>query len=179
MREVYTSIQVSCVWYPPWKTGALRQSRLLLLAPDFSKLFWRADSNKRRLAGGLSTENCFFCNTRTHWHSPLLALPGTWRKPTATRETKLRMLLNILHISYLNDIRNADNLAGCSLTNSCWGNSFCAKATFPCIFDRFPPWYNFLSARLQICNYGASFYTKCSPRVKTSNCSEQHRRQWQ
>ena len=33
MREVYTDIQLNCYWYPPWKTGALRQSRPLLLTP--------------------------------------------------------------------------------------------------------------------------------------------------
>ena len=77
MRDVHTNIQLNCYWYPPWKTGAIRQSRLLLLAPDFSKLFSGADSNEGRLPDGLATENCFFfCNTRTHWRSPLFALPG-------------------------------------------------------------------------------------------------------
>ena len=33
MREIYTITQLNCYWYPPWKTGALRESRLLLLAP--------------------------------------------------------------------------------------------------------------------------------------------------
>ena len=111
--------------------------------------------------------NCYWYPPwKTHWHSPLFTLPGTWRRSTATRETKLIMLLNILHMSYLNDIRDADSRAGCSLTNSCWCNSFCTKPTFPCIFDPFPSWYNFLSARLQIRNYRASLYTNCSPRVK-------------
>ena len=73
------------------------------------------------------------------------------------------MLPNILHFSY---IRNAISRAGCSPTNSWWCNSFCTTPTLPCIFHRFPPWYNFLSARLQIYNYGASLYTKCSPRVR-------------
>ena len=59
MREGYTNIQLNCYWYPPWKTGRLRPSRLLLLAPDLSKLFSRADSNEGRLADGLATENCF------------------------------------------------------------------------------------------------------------------------
>ena len=60
MREVYTNLQLNCYWYPPWNTGALRRSRPLLLAPDFSKLFSRADSNEGRLTDGLETENCFF-----------------------------------------------------------------------------------------------------------------------
>ena len=60
MREVYTYIQLSCYWYSPWKTRAFRWSRLLLLTPDFSKLFSRADSNERRLVDGLATEKCFF-----------------------------------------------------------------------------------------------------------------------
>ena len=60
MRELYTNIQLKCYWYPSWKTGALRRSCPLLLAPDFSKLFWKADSNEGRLAVGLETENCFF-----------------------------------------------------------------------------------------------------------------------
>ena len=47
----------------PWKTGTLRQSRPLLLAPVFSKLFSRAASNEGRLAEGLSTESCFFATT--------------------------------------------------------------------------------------------------------------------
>ena len=81
------------------------------------------------------------------------------------------MLLNILHICYLNDIRDADSLAGCSLTNSWWCNSFCTKPTLPCIFHRLPSWHNFLSAWLQICNYGASRYTNCYPRVKCRTVS--------
>ena len=32
--EVQTNVQLKCFWYPPWNTGALRRSRLLLLAPD-------------------------------------------------------------------------------------------------------------------------------------------------
>ena len=60
MRELYTNLQLNCYWYPPWKTGALRRSRPLLLAPDFSNFFWRADSNEGRLSDGLETENCFF-----------------------------------------------------------------------------------------------------------------------
>ena len=60
MWDVYTNIQLDCYCYPPWNTGALRRSRPLLLAPDFSKLFWRADSNEGRLTDGLETENCFF-----------------------------------------------------------------------------------------------------------------------
>ena len=60
MREVYTNIQLNCYWYPPWNTGALRRSRPLLLAPDFSKRFSRVDSNEGRLTDGLETENCFF-----------------------------------------------------------------------------------------------------------------------
>ena len=38
MRNVYIIIQLNCYWYTPWKTGALRRSRLLLLALDLSKL---------------------------------------------------------------------------------------------------------------------------------------------
>ena len=60
MREVYTYIQLNCYWYPTWKTGALRQSRPLLLAPDFSKLFPRADLSEGRLADGLSKKIVFF-----------------------------------------------------------------------------------------------------------------------
>ena len=168
MREVYPNIQLNCYWYPPWKTGALRRSWPLLLAPDFSKLFWRADSSEGRLADGLATENCFFCNTRTHRRSLLLALPGTWRRSTTARETKLFMLRHILHIPYLNDIRDADSRSGCSLTNSWWGNCFGTEPTLPCIFHRFPPWCNFFAARLQIGNYRASLYTDSSPRVKPS-----------
>ena len=81
------------------------------------------------------------------------------------------MVLNILHISYLIDIRDADSFAGCRLTNSWWCNSFCTKPTLPCIFDRLPPWHNLLSARIQICNYGARLYMKCSPRVKLGTVS--------
>ena len=55
MREVFRYIQLNCHWHPPWKTGALRQTRPLLLAPDFPKLFSRADSNEARLGDGLST----------------------------------------------------------------------------------------------------------------------------
>ena len=76
MREVYTYIQLKCYLYPPWKNGALQQSRPLLLALDFSKLFSRTDSNERRPAGGLSTENCFFCSNRTHCTSLFLLFPG-------------------------------------------------------------------------------------------------------
>ena len=167
MREVYTYIYtINLLLISRCNTGALRQSRPLLLAPDFSKLFSRRVSNEGRLADGLSTENCFFCNNTTHWHSPLFTLPGTWHGSTATRETKLIMLLIILHISYLNDIRDRDSRAGCSLTNSWWCNSFRTKPTLPCIFDHLPSWYNFLSARLQICKYGAIIYTNRSPKVK-------------
>ena len=63
MREVYTYIHINCYWYPLWKTGALRRSRPLLLATDFSKLFSRAASIEGRLADGLSTENLFFWAT--------------------------------------------------------------------------------------------------------------------
>ena len=63
MREVNTYIQRNCFWNPPRKTGALRQSRPLLLAPDFSLLFSRAVSNEGRLADRFSTENCFFFAT--------------------------------------------------------------------------------------------------------------------
>ena len=76
------------------------------------------------------------------------------------------MLCNITHISYLNDIRDADSRSGYSLPSSWWGNSFGTEPTLSCIFHRLPPWHNFLSARLQICNYGASLYTDSSPRVK-------------
>ena len=81
------------------------------------------------------------------------------------------MLLNILHISYLNDIREADSRAGCSLTNSWWSNSFCTKPTLPRMFDHLPWWYNFLSVRFQIRNYRDSLYTNCSRRVKFETVS--------
>ena len=60
MREVYKYIQLNCFWYPPCKTRALRRSRILVLAPDFSKLFARADSNDGRPADGHATENRLF-----------------------------------------------------------------------------------------------------------------------
>ena len=69
MLEVYTNLQLNCYWYPPWKSGALRRSRPILLAPDFWKFFRRADSNEGRLADGLATENCFL----QHQDSPALA----------------------------------------------------------------------------------------------------------
>ena len=58
MREVY--IQLNCYGYPPRKTGALRRSRSLFIAPDFLKLFSGAASNEGRLEDGLSKEKCFF-----------------------------------------------------------------------------------------------------------------------
>ena len=76
MWEVYTNIQLNCYWYPPWKTGALRRSRPLLLAPDFSKLFWRANSNEGRLADGLVTENCFFVTPGLTGARVFLLFPG-------------------------------------------------------------------------------------------------------
>ena len=76
MRELYTNIQLNCYWYPPWKTGAIRRSRPLLLAPDFSKLFWRADSIEGRLADGLETENCFFTTPGLTGARLFLLFPG-------------------------------------------------------------------------------------------------------
>ena len=81
--------------------------------------FLRLASNEGRLADGLSAKKLFFfCSNRTQWHSPLLTLPGTWHRPTATTETKFNMLLNILDISHLNNVRDADSSKGCSLTTS-------------------------------------------------------------
>ena len=111
MRQVFTHIQLNGYWYPSRKTGALRQLRPLLLAPHFSYILWRAASKEGALADGHSTENCFFFNNRTHWHSPLPTLPGTWHRSIATRETKLIKLPNILHISHPNDNRYADSRA--------------------------------------------------------------------
>ena len=59
-KEQRVQMNSKYYWYPPWNTGALRRSLPLLLAPDFSKLFSRADSNEGRLTTGLWTENCFF-----------------------------------------------------------------------------------------------------------------------
>ena len=75
-RSLYKEIHLNCYWYPPWKTGALRQSRLLLLAPEFSKRFWRADSNEARLTDGLITENCFFATPGLTGARLLLLFPG-------------------------------------------------------------------------------------------------------
>ena len=125
MREVYTIIQLNRYFYLSWNTGALRQSRPLLLAPDFTKLFSRGASNEGRQADGLWTENCFFCQNRTHWHSPLFTFSGTWS--TATRETEFSMFFNILHTSHLNNIRDVNSRAWRSFTNSWWCNSFCIK----------------------------------------------------
>ena len=80
MREVYAYIQLNCYWYPPRKTGALWRSRLLLLAPDFSKRLRRADSNEGWLAAGLSTENCFFFQ-----HQDSLALASFCSSPDLTQ----------------------------------------------------------------------------------------------
>ena len=44
----------------PWKTGAWRRSRPLLLALDFSELLSKATSNEGRLPDWLPTENSFF-----------------------------------------------------------------------------------------------------------------------
>ena len=76
MREVYANIQLNCYWYPSWKIGALRQSRLLLLAPDFSKLYSRGDSNEGRLADWLATENCFFVTPELTGARLFLLFPG-------------------------------------------------------------------------------------------------------
>ena len=76
MREVRTNTQINCYWYPPWKTGALRQSRKLLLAPDFSKLLRRAESNEGRLTDGLETENGFFVTPGLTGDRLFLLFPG-------------------------------------------------------------------------------------------------------
>ena len=76
MREIYTNIQLNCYWYSAWKTGALRRSRPVLLAPDFSKFFSRADANEGRLADGLGTENCFFTTPGLTGARLFLPLPG-------------------------------------------------------------------------------------------------------
>ena len=166
MWEVYTNIQLDRYWYPPWNTGALRRSRPILLVPDFSKLFSRADSNEGRLTDGLQTKNCFFWDTRTHWRLPLLAFCGTW--PSTTRETKLLMLRHVLHVPHLNNIRDADSCSGRTLTNSWWGNGFGTKPPLPCIFYRLPLGQNLFAARLQINDNGASFNIISSRRVKSS-----------
>ena len=116
----------------------------------------------------LQQKTVLFCNTRTHWRSSFLVLSGIWRRSTTTRETKLLMLCHILHIPYLDDIIDADTCSGRSLTDNWWGNGFGTEPMLPCIFHRLPPWWNFLAARLQIGNYGASFHTNCSPRIKPS-----------
>ena len=109
-----------------------------------SRLKWRTASRRTW------NRKLFLHNTRTHWRSPLLALPGTWRRPTTTRETKLLMLRHILHIPYLNDIRDAESRSGRTLTESWWSNGFGTQPTLPCILHRLPLWHNFLAARLQI-----------------------------
>ena len=76
MREVYTNKQLNCYWYPPWKVGAIRQSRPLLFAPDFSKLLRRADSNEGRLVDGLATENFFFATPGLIGACLFLLFPG-------------------------------------------------------------------------------------------------------
>ena len=141
-------------------TTTSSRTRLLQTFPK-SSLKWRT-ANWRTFNRKLFC----FCDTRAHWHSLPFTLPGTSHRSFATTETKLSMLLKILQNSYFNDIRDADSRQGRSLTNSWWHNSFCTKLTLPCIFDRVPSWYNSLSTRHQICNYGAIVYTICSPRVK-------------
>ena len=49
---------------------------------------------------------------------------GTWRRLTTAKETKLLMLRHILHIPYLNDIRDADSCSGRTLTDNWWANGF-------------------------------------------------------
>ena len=51
---------IELLFISPWKNGALRQSRPLILAPEFSKLFSRAASNNGILADELSKEKCSF-----------------------------------------------------------------------------------------------------------------------
>ena len=81
------------------------------------------------------------------------------------------MLRLILHIPYLNDIRDADSRSGRTLTDSWWGNGFGTEPSLPCILHRLPLWHNFIAARLQIGNYGASLYINSSLRVKPSPVS--------
>ena len=169
MQGVYTYIKLKCYLYPPWKTGPLRRSRLLLLAPEFSKLLSSAASSEGQLAHGFSRDKCFFV-TRRLTGTRFFTLWGTWHRSTATRETKLIMLLKILNISHLN-IKDADSRAGYSLTNNWWCNSFCTKPALPCVFDCLPSRHNFLSTRLKIGKYGAAFYSNCSPRVKLRTVS--------
>ena len=76
MQEVYTYAQLICYLYHPWKNVKLRQSRPLLLAHDFSKLFCRAASNDGRLTDGLSTENCLFAGTGLTGTRFFLLFPG-------------------------------------------------------------------------------------------------------
>ena len=58
-RSLY-KFPIKLLFISPWKTWAMRRSRLLLFSPDFSKLFPTAVSNEGRPADGLSTQNCFF-----------------------------------------------------------------------------------------------------------------------
>ena len=126
MRGVYTNSKLNWYLYPHWKTGELWQPPPLFFTWLLKSLL--KSSFKWKVASRWAfNRNLFYHNNRIHWHSPLFTLPATWHRWTATRETKFIMLLNILDISHLNVIRDADWRMGRSLTNSWWCNSFCTK----------------------------------------------------
>ena len=167
MREVCTYIQLKFHHYPPGlehrdiATIATISSSTWFLKTLFESSFkWRTDSRRT------SNRKLFSCHNRTHWHSPLPTFSGTWQRSTATKETYFIMFFNILNISHLNNIRDADSRAGNNLTNSWRCNTFCTKPSFPCILDCLPSQHDFLPTRLKIGYNGASLWSSRCPGVK-------------
>ena len=112
----------------------------------------------------------FFWYTRTYGRLPFLALPGTWA--TAAWDSKFFVLSHILHVPYLNHIGNADSFFGRTFTDSWWGNGFTTKPPLPCTLHCLSLRQDFLVARLEVNNDGASSNTNSPPRVKMTAVSD-------
>ena len=146
-----------------WGIGAIATTSS---RPDFSKLFSRAVSKEGRLADGLETENCFFVTPGLTGAHFFLLFPGLdanrlqQRRPSfsisATYCTSPTSTASEMRTVFRGAPSPTANEATVSTLNQRSRVSFFA---FLC---------DFLPARLQIGNYGASLYINSSPRVKPS-----------
>ena len=157
---------------PNWTMGVVRQSRLLRLVPDSSKLPWRATLKAQSLwlfgslrgVDGLASDKLFRDKRRLKSLFHLLSELNEARLQLRRPRSRLSCTFLINLTSFTFEFRTP--LWGCSLNNNPWCHTVDTDPASACVLWSLPTQLQHLPISPQICDDGVGRYTNRSLRIQ-------------